>query len=312
MSNIQFISSLTALLFLAACESDYTELTIDSQGGSPVVACLAQAGSPVELSLGTTVAITDSASSAPKSNLVYVFVSLQHPDGSEPLVEHFWCSADSSHFSFPNLVPAPCDSVFVSVRCGESASGSVVIPAPPAITDVSSSDDGQLVTFELSFADSPDTADFYQVEVLRRHWLDGLQYDEAVNCNFSHYFFYVASSSLLSSSSSSLGLLTDVNFPGDAVTVSFSCASADLDFSLSSANADSAASVIRLSRLSSDYYYFLLTAAYASSSNSLLSIFGSSELHSNVSGGYGIVGARSSAEWVGSMSLANSNPDAVF
>lgn len=138
--------------------------------------------------------------------------------------------------------------------------------------------------------DDPRTADFYRLEVRGRAYVGGAPVDTIVECEYVSSAFSDVGNSL-ASAVRPMGLFDDTRLDRDAEGLGLVTLTAPWDALVATPVdvADSTMLVVRLYRLSDDYYTFLKTAERASQ-YTFLPVFNTASAFTNVGGGYGIVG----------------------
>lgn len=289
------------LVVASGCESDASDIEPSVEESVPVLTCLVEAGGELKVSVVGSVSYSDTARVRLFENVI---VSLTLGD---TLTYHQRDAEGNGIVSFPQVRLTHGDSLSLYVTADDrvlQATATVPSVVPILSLDTASTFGRRNLEFFLSMEDNPATSDGYQVEVRRRAYAQGEVADSVIACNYASYIFSMPMS-LIGSRGGSVGLFDDSEMSSSLNMLRFDV-QRDALRAPKGTEPDSMAVVVRLYHHSSDYYSFLQSVAQVRQM-SLLPVFGSSVIHSNVKGGYGIVAAIAYDERV--LSLDNANAD---
>ena len=267
-------------LACVACETD-VELDYSSEGSAIILTCLAQEGSPLVVSATSSVAYSDTSRYQSLGEAKVVVSLAGGAERSRTLMN------GEVQALFLDVVPHDGDSLSVEVQTGgQTARGGFRMPSQVRILELDTvATSSSTVSMVLTLKDSVGTYDYYQVKVFERLYAGGECQEVEPKVNYTHYLFNVVSS-IIGVKSQPRGYFDDTNMSGATVGLTFSVVGNVVDAEV--LGVDSVGIAVRLYHHTSDYYYYQLTAAQ-SGQYFLLPVFGSSGVHFNVEGGYGIV-----------------------
>ncbi len=285
---IKILLYFCATIILTSCELDADEdsFNFSDDYSRPIVYCVAEPNSPLEVfvygstsySSNDSITIVDASVSVTWNNTNYT-ASL---------------SDSAIHTVFNNIIPSSGDNLFLQVETlNQTITAETTVPTTVNIErlDTSSYQNNERLRFLLHMSDDPTTDDFYQATIARRTFQNGSSSDEEIECTYTNYFFQTATVSF-GEQSECIGLFSDADASGSTYILNFSAAWTDLISQ--SESADSTKIIVRLYHHTADYYSFLQTSLQAQQYY-LLSVFGSSDvstnLHSSDNDCYGILGA---------------------
>lgn len=277
-------------LLVAGCETAATGIKITAGDRVGVLTCLFEPEGDIVVDVRGSASYSDSA-------LYTLFdeVSVALTVNSD--VTHYRrIAGGSTAVSFGSLGLSEGDYVWIEASIPEldaTLDGFVSILGKRDIERVSTLTPrrGAVLRITTALRDDPRTADFYRLEVRGRAYVGGVATDTIVECEYVSAAFSDVGNSL-ASTSRPMGLFDDTRLDRDAEGLETVTLVAPWDAlaAMPSDEADSTMLVVRLYRLSDDYYTFLKTAAQASQ-YTFLPVFNTASAFTNVGGGYGIVGS---------------------
>lgn len=199
---------------------------------------------------------------------------------------------DGSHsakFGYPDVKEG--DTVSILAMFGDTEmSAKTYIPTRPEITMIDTMYNTTMdrMYFFIEMSDAPTTPDYYQLILTRKYINEkGHQVKEAIECNYYDYLFYQATIGL---TQTFIGLFADETINGQQYTLKLSIPVADIWKDVPEEN--DVAIDIALYHHTEDYYLYARSVASVES-YLLLPVFMSSNVYSNVDGGFGIVSGMS-------------------
>lgn len=278
---------------VAGCEEDAVGIDLNSTSRAVVLSSVVQANHPIDVYVASSVSYNDTASAAPINGTVITL----HISGHQPLSQTL--DNDQTTATFASCNAQSGDTIWLTVATPSNTlqtTQSSILAAEtvvPSITEILAVDTTTIssqnrLDMSLSLSDNPQTTDFYQIEVRRRIFANGVATDSLVKCEYTSIYFNPTSLNL-SSDDNYIGLFDDELISGKA-TLRFRAPWSSLRVGTDTLTADSTAVVVRLLHHSEDYFTFLQSLIEAREFMQV-PILGSTPLHSNVIGGYGILGS---------------------
>lgn len=284
------LAASSAALLASGCETDATGIKITAGDRVGVLTCLFDPGEDVVVDVRGSASYSDSAL---HTSFGEVTVALTV---NSDVTHYRRISGGSTAVSFGRLGLREGDRVWIEASIPEidaTLDGFVTVLGKREIERITTQMPQRGSTLRIStfLRDEPRTADFYQLEVRGRTYVGGVAADTIVGCEYvSPAFGDVGSSP--ASTVRPMGLFDDTRLDGNAEGLQFVTLNAPWE-ALAAHPADvtdSAMLVVRLYRHTEDYFTFLKTAAQASQ-YTFLPVFNTASAHTNVVGGYGIVGS---------------------
>lgn len=279
-----------AALLASGCETDATGIKITAGDRVGVLTCLFDPAGDVVVDVRGSASYSDSA-----LYTTFGVVTVALTVNSD--VTHYRrIAGGATAVSFGRLGLLEDDLVWIEASIPEldaTLDGFVTVLGKREIERITAQTPRRGSTLRISafLRDDPGTADFYQLEVRGRTYVGGVATDTIVECEYVSPAFGDVGNTL-ATSARPMGLFDDTRLDRNAEGLQFVTLNAPWE-ALTAHPADvtdSAMLVVRLYRHTADYYTFMKTAVQASQ-YTFLPVFNTSNAHTNVTGGYGIVGS---------------------
>ncbi len=292
MSIHQILHSLLSiplLVLVTSCESDATGIFVVGGQQTAILSCIISQGDDI------TVHVYGSASYSDTARLTIIDGVTVTATINGAVRQFAYMPEGQTSVTLPPMTLEPDETVTISARAPSIADevyGSTQVMPQTRVErlDTLSLDDSQTLRLTAYLRDSTQTDDFYQIEVGIRSWVNSDSSYTTLNCQYLSTAF-VGTTSSLAASVRSLGIFDDTRLqtlPNGLSPVTLTASWPDIR--LAQWAADSAALIVTLHHISQDYYTFLQTSAQAQN-YLFLPIFSTSSVHTNVSGGLGLVGS---------------------
>ncbi len=283
--------ALWAVTALAGCESDATGIIVNDGQHVGILSCVAEDGENLVVNVYGSASYSDTARYTIIDNVTVSLVV----NGAVRQFAYMGEGETSVLLGPAGVGEGEVMTIEAQSPSMSTLSGSTEIMGKRRIErlDTLTISGGTTLRLTAYIRDSVATDDYYQLRTLMRSWRDGEMTESALKCEYISTAFTVASSV---GTNESTGLFDDTRLATlsnglSPLTVTTSWA----DIRTEQSASDSAFVVVRLSHLSSDYYTFLQTSVQAQE-YIFLPIFSMTSVHTNVSGGLGIVGSVASDE----------------
>lgn len=294
MSIYKILYPLLAILAaatLSGCESDATGIVVNDGQHVGILSCVVEDGEELVVNVYGSASYSDTARYTVIDNVAVSLVV----DGVQRQFAYIDEGATSVSFGTVDMDGGEVLTVEAQSPSVATLSGSTEIMGRSEIErlDTITISGGATLRLTAYFRDSVATDDYYQLRTLMRSWKGGEETESELKCEYISTAFTVASSVVTNGST---GLFDDTRLVTlsnglSPLTVTTSWA----DIRTEQNASDSTALVVRLSHLSADYYTFLQTSVQAAE-YIFLPIFSMTSVHTNVSGGLGIVGSAARSE----------------
>ncbi len=289
MSIYKILNPLLALWVaasLAGCESDATGIVVNDGQHVGILSCVAEDGENLVVNVYGSASYSDTARYTVIDNVAVSLVV----DGAVRQFAYMGEGETSVSLGMAGVGEGEVMTIEAKSPSMSTLTGSTEIMCRRRVErlDTLTISGGATLRLTAYIRDSAATDDYYQLRTLMRSWRDGEMTESALKCEYISTAFTVASSVVTNESS---GLFDDTRLATLSnglspltVTTSWTDIRTEQDAS------DSAFVVVRMSHMSADYYTFLQTSAQAQE-YIFLPIFSMTSVHTNVSGGLGIVGS---------------------
>lgn len=289
MSVYKILNPLLALLVaasLAGCESEATGIVVNDGQHVGILSCVAEDGESLVVNVYGSASYSDTARYTVIDNVTVSVIV----DGAVRQFAYMGDGATSVSLGIAGVGEGEVMTIEAQSPSMSTLSGSTEIMRKRGIErlDTLTISGGTTLRMTAYIRDSVETDDYYQLRALVRSWRDGEVTESALKCEYISTAFTAASSVVTNEST---GLFDDtrlVTLSNGLSPLTFTTSWADIHTEQGAS--DSAVVVVRLSHLSGDYYTFLQTSAQAQE-YIFLPIFSMTSVHTNVSGGLGIVGS---------------------
>lgn len=288
--KILTLSAVTTMAVLTSCEMDVDDINLPEGSLAGALKCVIGTDGDVTVYVTGSVSYADTALYSTLGETV-VRMAVNGLGRIEHTMPAGYIAVDMGCVEL-----AAGDEVTISTESpstGIAMSGTARVMSTVSIEDlkIKMDETDNTVHVSLRMTDDTSTDDYYQIEVHRTSFANGVGTDTIMDCTYLSQAFSSYSSY---GTARSIGLFTDERLntaqDGSAIsnTLALSVPWDDLTRPITQGVADSMEIGVRLYHHSEDYYNFLSTVNIASS-YILLPVFGTTSVTSNVTGGYGIV-----------------------
>ena len=278
------LAILCTLFHLASCESD-SDIIPSDVGGQPVLVALAYPDGILDVQIYASVSYADTALFKDLQNDIQVDVAYAYDHHATQTIPR-----GQTNVKFSNLGLDPGTRFDITATYGETtitASSEVptVIEAESIDTSTVLVNGTESLAFSFTIADKLNTTDYYQVRIICSSTdSTGTVSTWEPEATYSSYMFFAISSATYIQSHKIIGLFDDNTFQGSTATATML-----VERALLTTDGTRPTNVeARLYHHTRDYFKYLLTTS-TDNSASLLPVFGSQTVHSNVNGALGIV-----------------------
>ena len=290
LHKVLTLSAVAAMTVLTSCEMDMDDISLPEGSLAGALKCVIDTDGAVTVYVTGSVSYADSAlySTLGETAVRMMVNGLGRAERTMPAGE---IAVDMGCVKLAAGDEVTIDTESPSTGIAMSGTARVMTTVPIEEMKIRMDETDNTVHFSLRMTDDTSTDDFYQVEVHRTSFAEGVGTDTIMDCSYLSQAFSSYSSY---GTARSIGLFTDerLNTAQDGTAISntlvLSVPWDDLTRPITQGAADSMEIGVRLYHHSEDYYNFLSTANIASS-YILLPVFGTTSISSNVTGGYGIV-----------------------
>lgn len=283
-----------AVAAMQSCESDISGFDTDDNRHVGVLYCVYEPGQDIEVNVYGSASYSDTAKYTVLNNtMVSVLVN-------GTIAQFAYLTEGVTRVRFNDLGLPEGSELTIMAQSADlddalTGSAEVMEHTPIERIDTALINNGNSLLITTYLKDDKQSKDYYRLELRARSWKGGQATDVALRCRFLSAAFSSAGTTMWSDYEAA-GLFDDTRLarlPNGLSPLNISTQVGDIDPIVWSA--DSVGLVMRLMHITYDYFTYLQTTDQAANST-LLPIFSFSTVHSNVSGGLGIVGASTTDE----------------